>query len=868
MELCDRPAGEQAAALAQHGPVIARLVRGMIAADAQATSVLTGVIPPPLPLSAPDAPVALGAFVLHEPIGIGGTGIVWRGVHRRSRLPVAVKVIQPQCVDLPVFQQAFFAEVRTLASLHHPHIAAIYDHGVLEQALPQADMAAGSPYLVMEHASAGSLRPERCREAGWPVLRGYVLSLLDALAHAHSRGWVHRDIKPANILLCGPSDPRPGLKLADFGISQSIGALNDPSGTPRYMAPEQVGGDTAIGPWTDLYALGVTVWELLSPTPAGEDFQSQTDVPDGVEAWLRALIRREPARRFRSAADARSALLQQPRRLPAVGTPPPTAVPARMLDVGLGVYGLRRLPLVGREDEQRALWQLLREAHRTGQPQFLALRGAAGVGKSRLAEWLLQRSVEVGAALGATVLHGPQGGPAHGPRATISRIAAQLRGAVADGEQLERLRQRATAGRDPAGAQVEFLAHAADGRAVVLWIDDAQWGEQALDLVEHLAGTPEAGPFAVVLTVQEEALAQRPAIRERLAQLGLPERPVAPLSGPQQQRLLDQALALAPGLAETVRQRTGGNPLFAEHLVGDWVQRALLEVGEEGFQLRGRRRALHERFDRGLLDEVLVIREPGGSESARHVGREVEAGKLGERRIHVRMRRRADLDVVHDGTELVQVEDRVNPPAERLVKRPDRPGSEAEVVPVQIEVVLVSAHAVVETPRVGDRHDPDVEPPEQRIERPDREVAREDQGGVHAGALVAMLAGEHQHDGSVGGGARGRLERDGDHDPRTGHRGFECGEGVELDGIPIGQGTEIPHGRRRDGEGEVVGRLGRRGNPLDGRTFLGPRRSAEQHGHAERGRRPRRSSAYPSRSCDTAISASALSRSLPSWAAR
>ena len=164
---------------------------------------------------------ALGPFRLDKKIGKGANGDVWFGRHADSRLPVAVKVLKP---ELAMNERALLAiknEVRAVATLDHPHIITIYDHGVIPLELEldtEGAVASGSPYLVMEWAGAGTLDDiETPRD--WQTLRRILLTLLDALAHAHAGGVVHRDLKPANILFCGETEARPGLKLADFGLA-------------------------------------------------------------------------------------------------------------------------------------------------------------------------------------------------------------------------------------------------------------------------------------------------------------------------------------------------------------------------------------------------------------------------------------------------------------------------------------------------------------------------------------------------------------------------------------------------------------------------------------------------------------------------
>ena len=260
----------------------------------------------------------LGPFQLLRPIGKGGMAQVWRARHRDG-WPVAVKVVT-ETSDR--FVAALHEEIRAVAALDHPHVVAVFDAGVVDEQL--AEEWRGSPWLAMELASDGDLG-SRVGELAWGETRQVLLGLLDALAHAHARGVIHRDIKPANVLICGPEDGRPGLKLTDFGIAHHLSAHESEvrhAGTVSYCAPEQV--DRAwrrFGPWTDLYALGCMAWELVTgrtpfhhvspseraaahvgaPLPA---LRPGGAVPRGVEDWLRTLLAKAPEARVGSAAEA------------------------------------------------------------------------------------------------------------------------------------------------------------------------------------------------------------------------------------------------------------------------------------------------------------------------------------------------------------------------------------------------------------------------------------------------------------------------------------------------------------------------------------------------------------------------------------
>jgi serine/threonine protein kinase len=209
---------------------------------------------------------------------------VWRGAHRAQGTRVAVKIIRSDRGSTAAFREAFRREVRALAALHHPHVAQVFGHGELDADLTDGSggvLPTGSPYLVMEYASGGTLMEWVARPRPWPVLRKALLALLDALAHTHARGMLHRDLKLANVLLCNDEDLAPGLRLADFGLARLPDGVEEDrvrtQGTPRYMAPEQFFGSIrCVGPWTDLYSLGCVAWHLLSGGPCTRTHRSRS----------------------------------------------------------------------------------------------------------------------------------------------------------------------------------------------------------------------------------------------------------------------------------------------------------------------------------------------------------------------------------------------------------------------------------------------------------------------------------------------------------------------------------------------------------------------------------------------------------------
>ena len=276
-------------------------------------------------------PLRLGAFDLEHIVGQGGMGVVWAGHHPQSGLPVAIKVMTARQFQRERHRAALANEVRATARLAHPGIVLLFDQGLVDAGAAAASggrLATGSPYVVMEYVSGGTLaeRPPR----SWGELRSVLLEVLAGLGHAHARGLVHRDIKPGNVLIAAEGDLRSGVRLTDWGIAWAGNEADEREpglGTLQYMAPEQILGRWRDqGPWTDLYSLGCMAWRLASgafpfaaETPTGvarrhvesppEDFEPWMALPPAFEDWLRHLLAKSPEGRFQRAADAAAALL-------------------------------------------------------------------------------------------------------------------------------------------------------------------------------------------------------------------------------------------------------------------------------------------------------------------------------------------------------------------------------------------------------------------------------------------------------------------------------------------------------------------------------------------------------------------------------
>lgn len=290
-------------------------------------------------MTAPENRIPLGPFELTTRIGVGGGGEVWRGLHVRQGVEVAVKVMTATRARDERYHAAFENEVRAVAGLEHPGIVTVLDYGLVDaaaDAVSEGRLVAGSPYLAMELAERGSLRQAALPES-FDTLRLRLLWLLDILAHAHAHGVIHRDLKPGNVLVFdepavkGDADGASCLRLTDFGLAHPMdraeSAARGTAGTPAYMAPEQFRGRWRdFGPSTDLYALGCLAWTLSSGRPpfAAREVAAlmhahltepiapiapRFPVPEGFDGWLRGLLRKNPHRRFQRAADAASALI-------------------------------------------------------------------------------------------------------------------------------------------------------------------------------------------------------------------------------------------------------------------------------------------------------------------------------------------------------------------------------------------------------------------------------------------------------------------------------------------------------------------------------------------------------------------------------
>ncbi|MBC8106400.1 MAG: serine/threonine protein kinase, partial [Anaerolineae bacterium] len=215
-------------------------------------------------------------------LGKGGMGIVYRARHRQLNRIVAVKMLLAGEFASAVELTRFMREAKAVAALQNPNIVQVHDVGDVR----------GRPFFTMEFVAGGSLADRNLGTPRAPRAAAELIRAIATAAHAaHAAGIVHRDLKPANILLTTDGSP----KISDFGLARqlegddAITLSGARIGTPSYMAPEQAIGNTrAIGPATDVYALGAILYELLTGRPPF--------LATSAAETERQLISEEPAR--------------------------------------------------------------------------------------------------------------------------------------------------------------------------------------------------------------------------------------------------------------------------------------------------------------------------------------------------------------------------------------------------------------------------------------------------------------------------------------------------------------------------------------------------------------------------------------------
>lgn len=283
----------------------------------------------------------IARYEIRSEIGSGGMATVYLAYDPGFRRSVAIKIVSNDGQTNDIYRERFKREARLIAKIEHSAIVPVYDYGEYENKL----------YLVMRYMTGGALS-DKIKETRLPLqdIAQMISQIAPALDAVHSQGIVHRDLKPANILLDSFGNP----SISDFGIAYFTPVTTDLTGsaiigTPAYMSPEQVRGDPNVDGRSDIYALGVILFEMLTghgpfraKTPLGIALQHLTDsvpsirlfrpdLPLKVEQIVNKAMAKEREMRYATASELASDL----RAIAASFQEDQTALPnpARSLDI-------------------------------------------------------------------------------------------------------------------------------------------------------------------------------------------------------------------------------------------------------------------------------------------------------------------------------------------------------------------------------------------------------------------------------------------------------------------------------------------------------------------------------------------------------
>ncbi len=281
-------------------------------------------------MSAPvrEGEVLAGKYRIERVLGEGGMGVVVAATHIQLEQRVAIKFLLPQAMEIPEVVSRFAREARAAAKIQSEHVARVIDVATLET---------GAPYMVMEYLEGKDLAQVLDERGPLPVAEAaeYALQASEALAEAHAAGIVHRDLKPANLFLARRADRTSIVKVLDFGISKALnGGATDGvqtktsalMGSPFYMSPEQMTNSRNVDARSDVWAMGVILYELttgktpffgesmpeivaaiLSASPAPMN-EVQAGLGDEIQAVVSRCLEKSPKDRYANVAELAAAL--------------------------------------------------------------------------------------------------------------------------------------------------------------------------------------------------------------------------------------------------------------------------------------------------------------------------------------------------------------------------------------------------------------------------------------------------------------------------------------------------------------------------------------------------------------------------------
>jgi serine/threonine protein kinase len=270
--------------------------------------------------------VLVGKYRVERVLGVGGMGAVVAATHLQLEEKVAIKFLHATTAVNADSVARFLREGKAVIKIRSEHAVKVHDVGRLEN---------GAPYLVMEHLEGSDL--EALLQKNGPLAASDVVDMIlqgcEAIAEGHTLGIIHRDLKPANLFLTQRADGSPCVKVLDFGISKAASSQNvvmtrtqTVMGSPRYMSPEQMRSTRAVDARTDVWSLGIILYELLSGAPPfnGESMtelcaQILQDAPTPLprisprvvpqlDAVVQRCLAKDPDQRFTNLAEFATAL--------------------------------------------------------------------------------------------------------------------------------------------------------------------------------------------------------------------------------------------------------------------------------------------------------------------------------------------------------------------------------------------------------------------------------------------------------------------------------------------------------------------------------------------------------------------------------
>ena len=549
-----------------------------------------------------------GHYEVTSAVGSGGLGTVYLARDVKDDSTVALKMLN---IEGKEAQRRFLREFNILSHIRHPRIVRSYRWGVYE----------GMPYFSMDYISGRTLSDVIDSAEGRKTLRTlwfgpFVRQIGAGLAHIHKNGLVHRDLKPSNIMVSAV-EGEPDVTILDLGLARFQDSrelrLTQPgttTGTVEYMSPEQIRG-TAVDPRSDLYSLGVIIYEILTgappftgESPASVMFQHlrdrprpprpYTDVPFScIEESVMKLLEKEPIDRYSSVgsllhdlSDRAEAASDEERGNATVSIPP-------VQDAGDAPIAMSHAPVLqpqfqGRDKEMKALCEFLRETG-DGVGRMVLVSGQAGIGKSQVLEEFQAEARVHGMRILTGHCH-QSGGRAFGPFLEALRVLTETPGmqgsdvGKAIRRMLVQLERPVATGKRDSYSVMEILSgifvDLSRKTPVLVCIEDLQWVDDlSLRFLDFMRRDPDPTPLVFALACRTEDEDPLPARIEAVIKgadvPSVVHLQLEPLGFEESTSLAASMLGeLAVPEAEALRiyEETGGNPLFVIELIRSSIE--------------------------------------------------------------------------------------------------------------------------------------------------------------------------------------------------------------------------------------------------------------------------------------------------------